>query len=336
MWQTKGHDQAIGFIKRSIETNRISHAYLISGDSYIGKTTLAFDIAKAINCFGPGEDYSPCEKCTSCTRIINNTHVDIHVLDFSKPKISPIEQLRKDFLGEIYKNPYEGSYKIFIISHIDKMRSEHANLLLKTLEEPPSDAVIILISENKMKILDTILSRCQILDLYPTTDIFLLENTIKTTAVPLSDDLDVELLVKLSRGRIGWIRRVLFDPDLFFSMQNLLDDLETAVYGSFEERFKFSSKLANNINVVEGFSDIYIMMTWWRDIMMIILNNETEILNTNRIDVLRDMTNNFNIDQVLEIIKALDLAKTHLNMNANPLLVYDNLFIDIPIIYVSN
>ena len=338
MWQTKGHNIPIEFIKHSIVSNRLAHAYLISGASYIGKTTFALDIAKVVNCLNVQEDHSPCEECRNCVRISTRNHTDIHILDFLNSKDSPIDQLREDFLAQVYKKPYEGKYKIFIISHIDKMRSEHSNLLLKTLEEPPEDVIIILISENKSKILGTILSRCQILDLYPISDISLLKSVTTMSNLSLSDNLDIELIVRLSRGRIGWVYRTISDPDLFFDMQDLLDDMELAIRNSIEAKLKFSNKLANQFktNGVDGFSDIDIMITWWRDMMMIMLDNEKAIININRLNTLRDIATNFKLDQVISIIKMFHSAKSHLNINTNPLLVYDNLFINIPLVPVSS
>ena len=332
MWQTKGHDSVIDFIKNSIESKRLAHAFLISGPSYTGKTTLAFDIAKAVNCLYFIKNNAPCEECKNCIRISSGTHTDIHILDFLNSKSSPIDQLREDFLAQIYKKPYEGKHKVFIISYVDRMRSEHANLLLKTLEEPPEDVIVILISEDISNILDTILSRCQTLDMYPVSDVSFLENMFDYADHQLPDNLDSKLIVKLSRGRIGWIYRVISNPDLFFNMQNLFDDMESAIENSVEARLKFSDRLAKNFKNTQpdGFSDIDIMTTWWRDILMILIGNETEVININRLDHMKYISSHFTTDNVVRIIKMFDSAKLNLRLNTNPLLVYDNLFLSIP------
>ncbi len=84
---------------------------------------------------------------------------------------------------------------------------------------------------------------------------------------------------------------------------------------------------------MNGFSDIDIMMTWWRDVMMIIAGSEESIININRLDILREVSTKFTVDQVIKIIKMIDTSKSHLNINANPLLVYDNLMINIPLVH---
>ena len=333
MWKTKGHDSIIDFIKYSIESDRLAHAYLISGTSYIGKTTLAFDIARAVNCLEFMKHNAPCGECKTCLRIINNIHTDIHFLDFLNFTSSPIEQLRENFISKVNKKPYEGGSQVFIISHVDKMRSEHANLLLKTLEEPPQDVVIILMCEDTSMILDTILSRCQILELYPVLDPAFLEKLIAVAAGTFfPDSLDPKLIVRLSRGRIGWIYRVISDPEIFFSMQKLFDDMEFAIETSVEDRLKFSNGLVKKNKTIQfdGFSDIDIMLTWWRDLMMLSVGNKSDVININRLDYLENISSHFSTGQIVDVIKMFNLAKFNLSINANPLLVYDNLLLNIP------
>ena len=124
----------------------------------------------------------------------------------------------------------------------------------------------------------------------------------------------------------------------YFDMQNLFDDMELAIRNPIEARLKFSNKLSNQFkaNSIDGFSDIDIMITWWRDMMMIMLDNEKSVININRLNTLKDLTTNFKLDQVISIIKMFHSAKSYLNMNTNPLLVYDNLFINIPLCHVSS
>jgi DNA polymerase-3 subunit delta' len=198
----------MGIIKR----DKIPSTLLFSGDFGIGKEFSAINFAKAINCHNP-IDFDSCDKCLSCKKIKDDIHPDVHVITLKNmhKKLSlekhysgneyPVEAIRR--IEELlYLKTFEGKRKIFIIDDADSINLAAANAFLKTLEEPPDDSTIILISENPDSLPETIRSRCINVRFYPLS----IEETKEV--IRKNKDIeskDIDLLVKLSSGRPGVI-----------------------------------------------------------------------------------------------------------------------------------
>jgi DNA polymerase-3 subunit delta' len=167
-------------ISNQIKNGKIAHAYIFMGQDGVGKRLTAVEFAKILNC-GANDfiktDDGACGKCISCKKIEKNIHPDLHFIDFArqaeleeecleKQKVLKIETIRY-MQKEVATKIHEGKWKIFIIEPAEKMSAAVANSLLKTLEEPPENTIIILIAKHKETIPQTILSRVQILFFQP-------------------------------------------------------------------------------------------------------------------------------------------------------------------------
>lgn len=203
-----GQKRAIKILQGIIKRQRIPSAMLFSGDSGVGKRLTALNLAKTVNCLNR-VDYDCCDKCISCKKIDKDIHPDIYLFTLKdmQKKLSlekqysgneyPIEAIRK--IEELlYFRVSEGKKKIIIIDDADAMNIYAANAFLKTLEEPPEDSTIILISENPDSLLETVRSRCINIRFYPLS----LSETKKIIEKKLRD-FDLELLTGLSMGRPG-------------------------------------------------------------------------------------------------------------------------------------
>jgi DNA polymerase-3 subunit delta' len=145
-------------LRRSLERGRLAHAYLFAGPRGSGKGVMAKTLAKALNCLKKEAD--SCDRCDSCKRIDANVHPDIHrVQPESKSRRISIEEIR-EFERSIHLRPTEARVKVGIIVDADCMGEEASNAFLKTLEEPPAQTVILLLSGEPQRLLPTILSRC--------------------------------------------------------------------------------------------------------------------------------------------------------------------------------
>ncbi|MFA5146171.1 MAG: DNA polymerase III subunit delta' [Candidatus Omnitrophota bacterium] len=157
----KGQDSAISFLRRSLGKERTAHAYIFSGPRGVGKMSTALYFAKAMNC-GAAHTDRPCGKCDSCTAMEKGAHPDLFIFAPQKPgssvKIDAVRELIKD----ISLRPYKARKKVCIIDEAGSMTREASNALLKTLEEPPPDSVLILIAEDTAVLLPTIVSRAQV------------------------------------------------------------------------------------------------------------------------------------------------------------------------------
>ena len=156
--------QGVELLQRSLARGRLGHAYLFAGDQLDELESLARTLAKTLNCQNPvktgGVTTDCCDACLSCRKIDHDTHADVHwARPESKSRIITVEQTR-ELMREIQLKPTEAEYKVAIIAGADRLNVQAANAFLKTLEEPPGKSVLILLSTEPQRILETILSRC--------------------------------------------------------------------------------------------------------------------------------------------------------------------------------
>lgn len=152
-----GHEHNIKVLQRSIERGRVHHAHIFSGPEGVGKRLTAVSLAKALNCREMAADF--CGHCVSCKKIDDGNHPDVKIVepDGQFIKIDQIRELQHD----LQFRPFEGKKRVFIIDSADRMGLPAANSLLKTLEEPPRDSILILVTANLHSLLPTIISRSQ-------------------------------------------------------------------------------------------------------------------------------------------------------------------------------
>src|SRR5271170_147122 len=156
--------QGIQLLQRSLARGRLGHAYLFAGDSLEDLESLARTLAKTLNCQNPIKIKNVatdcCDECLSCQKIENGNHVDIHwARPESKSRVITVEQMR-DMMQQIQLKSNEAEHKVAIIVAADRLNPQAANAFLKTLEEPPAKSVLILLSTEPQRLLETILSRC--------------------------------------------------------------------------------------------------------------------------------------------------------------------------------
>ena len=159
----QGH--IIDHFKKAIKTDHLSHAYIFTGQDGVGKALFAKEFAKALNCKSNERD--ACNSCLNCIRIEKESHPDISWTDREeKAKFIKIEDIR-NLQNSVRMSPLESDYKIYIIKEADRMNEEASNCLLKTLEEPSPNTIIILIANAITSVKETIRSRCQIIRFHP-------------------------------------------------------------------------------------------------------------------------------------------------------------------------
>ena len=156
--------QGVALLQRSLERGRLAHAYLFMGQTLDELEALARTLAKTLNCQNPvkrgGLAIDCCDECLSCRKIEHGNHADIHwARPESKMRVITIDQMR-DLMQQIHLKPTEAKYKVAIIVAADRLNVSAANAFLKTLEEPPANSILILLTTDRQRVLETILSRC--------------------------------------------------------------------------------------------------------------------------------------------------------------------------------
>jgi len=200
----EGHEKLIRLLQRAIENNTLAHAYLFSGQEGIGKKRTAFAVAAAVNCLQAGPE-GGCGACASCRKVISLSHPDVHILapDGDEIKIDQIRQAQAD----LALKPFEGAKKVLIVDHADGMNAASSNAFLKTLEEPPGETLIMLITAMPQSLLATIRSRCQEVRFHPLSRTLLARTLMRTRG--LSED-DAWFIAALAQGSMG--RGLEMDP----------------------------------------------------------------------------------------------------------------------------
>src|ERR1035438_785481 len=158
------HAQGVQLLQRALARGRLGHAYLFAGDKLEELESLARTLAKTLNCQRPikvgGGVTDCCDACPVCRKIDGDVHADIHwARPESKSRVVTIDQMR-ELMREIQLKPTEAEFKVAVIAGADRLNPQAANAFLKTLEEPPAKSVLVLLSTEPQRILETILSRC--------------------------------------------------------------------------------------------------------------------------------------------------------------------------------
>lgn len=333
MWQVVGQDRVIRFLESSINRGGPAHAYLLSGPTHVGKTTLAFDFTQMLNC---SSSHPPCRQCPSCTRIAANKYSDVQVITRLKDEKSgrfkreiSIDQMR-DVQKAAQFPPYEGKFKIFIIDGAEWLSSEAANCFLKTLEEPPAQVVFLLLTAKEVSILPTVVSRCQRLELQPLSSAQIEDALVNRWAVEKSQ---AQLLAHLSQGCLGWALQAKMDPQLLQQRQERIDLFRRLAKSGYETRFTIAAELAvqferepeQTTSVLETWG------LWWRDLLLIKENCLQWIVNIDQIAELEQSeAKMFSVTQIKKAIRDLYTTMQYLRQNANPRLALEVLMLSLP------
>ena len=259
-WGLRGLGAATSALSAMIGSNRLPHALLFTGPKGGGKNTLARALAAAVNCASPDSDGSPCGHCLSCQKIARDIHPDLKTLAPEGAaniiKMESVQALR----AEMAFRPFEGRVKVFIVREADRLTSDSGNALLKTLEEPPPDSILILTSASEAEVMATILSRCLRLKLPPLDR--------QTILAALADERGLtgpsaNLLACLSAGALGPALEL--NPDDLWNRWQELQGILGAATGPerLAQAWAWVKKTAEN---KEDFRlALNILRLWWRE-----------------------------------------------------------------------
>lgn len=193
----EGHDKPITILKRALANRTLAHAYLFSGEEGVGKKMTALALAGAVNCADAGPE-GGCGTCPSCRKIARLEHPDVHIVapDGDEIKIDQVRQAQAD----LSLKPFEGEKKALIVDGAETMNAASSNAFLKTLEEPPGDALIILVASRPQGLLPTIRSRCQEIRFHPLPRRSLAQALMRKRGLP---EEDAWFLAALAQGSMG-------------------------------------------------------------------------------------------------------------------------------------
>lgn len=315
----KGQAQAIRILQKEITTSSISGAYLFTGPAGVGKTLTALTFAKALNC--KKEKMDSCDECSSCQKIEHHNHPDVRIIAPENGSIK-IEQIR-DLKREISYKLYEGRKKVWIIDEADKFGLAAANSILKILEEPPPQTVLILTSQTKEGLLPTILSRCEIIRFFPLS----LQEIEKIIAQQLPQDSDkIHILAKLARGSVKEALHLIKEENTLKIREELLNALWKNM--NLEEIFKLAAQWANcKEKELQRFFDMTLF--WFRDILILGQGGEKWLINYDKVEELAREKDKYSVKEIKKIMETIEKARYYLRSNVNQKLVLESLWLNL-------
>ncbi|KPU43061.1 DNA polymerase III subunit tau [Oxobacter pfennigii] len=315
-----GQHSAVLSLKNSIEKGRIAHAYLFSGPDGVGKSIAASIFANTLNCREKG--VNPCGHCPSCIKAQDKNHPDIiHVKKLGGSiSINDIRELQ----ANIQKKPYEKGIKVFIIYEADKMTEEAQNALLKTLEEPPGHAVIILLAEKQHTLLTTIASRCQIFKFSRASqrdvELFLKKQCV--------DEKEIRYIAALSNGIIGRALEIIQDNRGKKDRDEIIEIIRKLFKN---DTFYVLSKVdyfLNNKDNIEYILDV--MISWYRDILIYKeTKDESFLINLDKEDIIIDESSKLTSANINKIINSIKDTLKNIKANANFQLSIETMLLNI-------
>src|SRR5437588_2314959 len=225
-WNIVAQNHAIDLLRRTLAVQQVRHANLFTGPDHIGKALLVHRFAQTLLCTGGPDPQvapeAPCNACLSCRKVLHGNHPDLHVIARPPDKqFIVIEQIRS-LQSDSARKTMEGRRNVFIIQGAHEMNLQAANCLLKTLEEPEPDVVLLLTAPDPGLLLPTILSRVQQVPMH------LLTTTQIQSALEQRWQVESEeaaLIAALAAGRMGWAVQAVEDEDMLAERQAQLETL---------------------------------------------------------------------------------------------------------------
>ena len=331
-------DHIIDHFNKAIKTDHLSHAYIFTGQEGVGKTLFAKEFAKALNCKNDGSD--SCNCCPNCIRIEAHYHPDVFWTEREeKAKFIKIENIR-NLQNSVRLSPLESDYKIFIIKEADRMNEEASNCLLKTLEEPSPNTIIILITNTMTPIKDTIRSRCQIIRFQP------IPSHIIESQLTGKSDADT--------NKIGWISR--FCNGSLGDALHMLDDNHYEINNDIVTRM--TEPNLDNLVIAEEVIDSYLsdgdsleekrqilksilhcILQLYRDLLMVKVVSEYDVqqekmplFNADREDRLQKHANYLTQKQIMDVIDEILESIKYIDLNLNINLLVENIITRISVV----
>ena len=297
----------------AISTGRVSHAYILYGEARSGKEFVAKVFAQSLLCEKPvtkGDGtIEPCGECHSCRQAMSANHPDIIYV----PSTIGVEEIRDRIVETVQIKPYQGPYKIYIVEEAEKLTVQAQNVLLKTIEEPPSYVVFILLTSSTEALLPTILSRCVLLNMRPVRDDEMRNYLMEQLHVPESR---AEICIAFARGNIGRAKALAASEDFDKIRTNalsLLKNIHEMDTADIMEALKNIREYGFDIN---DYLDI--MAVWYRDILLFKATHDmNHLIFRDEIQSIQKVAQYSDYEGIEEVIRALEVAKSRLRSKVN-------------------
>lgn len=318
-----GHEQIIEHLKTAIEMGKVSHAYILNGPDLSGKMMIAEAFARALLC--EKQDPDGCGECRSCRQSDDRNNPDIIYVKHDKTNTISVDDIRTQLNNDIVIKPYSNQYKIYIVDEAEKMNQQAQNALLKTIEEPPAYAVIMLLTTNADSFLQTIRSRCITLNLKSVKNDVIKSYLMTEKKIP---DYQADVCAAFAQGVVGKAIKLASSDDFnelkesALSLIKRLDDIDLYEMG---EAIK---QISDYKLQVQDYFDL--ITVWYRDVLYMKATNDVNgLIFKDEVYDIKKQASKHSYHGIETIIEALDKAKLRINANVNFDLVIELLLMTI-------
>ncbi len=329
-WNLLGHEWAVDMLRRHVARGETRHAYLFAGPPGIGRRTLAIRFAQALNCERPVAPGEPCFTCRTCKQTEAMQHPDLAIIQAVNEDGEAKEggTLKVDQIREIQRTlnlkPYQSQYRVAMFLRFHEANDSASNALLKTLEEAPAHAVLLLTADTPEQLLPTIISRCEILRLRALP----LEAVVSDLLSRGLDEDRARLLAHISGGRPGFARSLMDDPALLEKREERLNDLQTLLPASKVEKFSYAERLAKDKDVMR--QTILVWLSYWRDVLLRVAGAETPLINVDRNMEIEFLAGRLDLSAARRVVSDHESALEKMDRNVNSRLLAEVLLMDLP------
>ena len=285
-----GQEQIKEHLQNAISAKKISHAYIINGEKSSGKEFIARVFAMTLQCEKGGTE--PCQECHSCKQALSDNQPDIIYVSHEKPNTISVDDIRAQINNDIAIKPYSSPYKIYIMNEAEKMTPQAQNAILKTLEEPPEYAVIMLLTSNVNSLLPT------------------------------------EVCVAFARGNIGKAKSLASSEDFDNIKNEALSLLKYIQDMDLSEITAAIKKITEYKLQINDYLDL--IAIWYRDVLLFKATSDVNhLVFREEISAIRRVAQRSSYEGIEEVIEALDKAKRRLDANVNFDLTMELLMLEI-------
>lgn len=316
-----GQEHIKTHFQKAIENHKVSHAYILSGEAGSGRRALANAFALSLLC--EKGTTQPCLSCHSCKQVLSGNHPDFICTTHEKPTSIGVDDIRHQINDTIMIRPYSGNYKIYIVDDAQKMTIQAQNALLKTIEEPPAYAVIILLTTNPDAFLPTILSRCVQLKLKPLKDSTIRDYLIDKLSVP---ENKADIYAAFARGNLGKAVKIAQSEEFqnlyeeLIQMLKRIHDMDISMLLNYIKKMK-----ENNLDLFEYLD---FMQIWYRDALMFKVTKDANLLIfKDEYTAMNEMSQKIGYDGFETILQAIEKARVRLQANVNMELAMELMFL---------
>lgn len=306
-----GNEHIVEHFKKAIENNKISHAYIINGEKGMGKRTVAKAFAMTLLCEEKGT--VPCMKCHSCVQALTDNNPDLITITPDKPTTLSIDHIRQILVNDVELKPYSNSHKVYIVEDAELMNNAAQNAILKTIEEPPEYAVIILLTTNISALLQTVLSRCVKLDMQPLKKEVVKKYLMEKEKVV---DYQADIAVSFAGGNLGKAIELSKSQDFAGMLDEVIQLLR---YIKDMQAYEVVAAVKRASDYKFRFTDyIDLMILWFRDVLVYKASqNVNELIFKDEIQTIKEHAAKSSYNGIEQILEAMDKAKLRLKANVN-------------------